>query len=95
MAWKLLRIVPVVLADTVPNVLTGHPDSPIISCFCPGARNERESVRVPLVPCCTDISMLHNNLNIRYNVWFLRKQTTHFISTCLEKRNSRICRPVS
>lgn len=39
---------------------------------------KRESKNGALVPCCTDISMLHNNLNIRSNIWFLRKQNNSF-----------------
>ena len=35
---------------------------------------KRESKNGALAPCCTDISMLHNNPNIRYNIWFLIKQ---------------------
>lgn len=47
---------------------------------------KRESKNGALVPCCTDISMLHNNLNIMYNVWFLRKQNNSFYINMFGKK---------
>lgn len=64
---------------------------PLVFAFAPKANKKRERKNGALVPCCTDISMLHSYLNICYNIWFLRKQNinaTYLIWTPLEERNS-------
>lgn len=47
---------------------------PLVLAFAPKAKKKRERKNGALVPCCTDISILHSYLNISYNIWFLRKQ---------------------
>lgn len=47
---------------------------PLVFAFALKANKKRERKNGALVPCCTNISMLHSYLNTCYNIWFLRKQ---------------------
>lgn len=55
---------------------TSHPGCSRGVCFRPQGKQGKERKNGALVFCCTYISMPHNDLNVRYNVWFLRQQNS-------------------